>query len=91
MVDYRPMPSPANPTILSPSRVILKVGPEYFAVELGQDLTEKRRLPDDMLPDEIRPAPQTAPAENADKTSPSGGVEDAAPADSVKKTAPAER
>ena len=91
LVDYRPMPSRDNPNILSPSRVILKIGPEYFAVELGQDLADKRRLPDDLLPEEIRPAPQTAPAGNADQTLPSGGVEDAAPADSVKKTAPAER
>jgi len=91
LVDYRPMPLLANPNILSPSRVILKIGPEYFAVELGQDLTEKRRLPDSMLPEEIRPAPQTAPAQVVEKTLPSGSVGDAASADSVKKTAPAER
>jgi hypothetical protein len=91
LVDYRPMPSPANPKILSPSRVILKVGPEYFAVELGQNLTEKRVLPDSMLPEEIRPAPQTAPAQDAEKSLPSGSVGEAAATDSVKKTGPAER
>jgi len=91
LVDYRPMPSPTNPRILSPSRVILKVGPEFFAVELGQNLTEKRRLPDNMLPDEIRPAPQTAPAQDAEEAQPFGGPEEAASADSVKKTGPAER
>jgi hypothetical protein len=91
LVDYRPMPSQANPNILSPSRVILKVGPEYFAVELGQDLTEKRRLPDSMLPEELRPVPQTAPAQDEDKTLPSGRAPEAAPADSVKKTGPEER
>ena len=91
LVDYRPMPSPANPEILSPSRVILKVGPEYFAVELGQDLTEKRRLPDSMLPEEIRPAPQTAPAQDAEKTPPSDSAGKTASTDSVKKTGPAER
>jgi len=91
LVDYRPMPSPDNPKILSPSRVILKVGPEFFAVELGQNLTEKRRLPDNMLPDEIRPAPQTAPAQSVEKTLPSCGVGKTVSADSVKKTGPDER
>jgi hypothetical protein len=91
LVDYRPMPLPDNPKILSPSRVILKVGPEYFAVELGQNLTEKRRLPDSMLPEEIRPAPQTAPAQSVEKTLPSGGVGKTVSADSVKKTGPDER
>ncbi len=91
VVDYRPMPSPANPNILSPSRVILKIGPDYFAVELGQELTEKRRLPDSMLPEEIRPAPQTAPAQGPENTLPSDGVEKTAPADSVKKTSLSER
>ncbi len=69
-VDYRPMPSKANPELLSPSRVILKVGPEYFAVELGENLTDKRRLPAGMLPEHIRPGPQTAPADSVKKTDP---------------------
>ena len=69
-VDYRPMPSKANPELLSPSRVILKVGPDYFAVELGENLTDKRRLPAGMLPEHIRPGPQTAPADSVKKTDP---------------------
>jgi len=69
-VDYRPMPSKANPKLLSPSRVILKVGPDYFAVELGENLADKRRLPNGMLPEQIRPGPETAPADNVKKTAP---------------------
>lgn len=69
-VDYRPMPSKANPELLSPSRVILKVGPDYFAVELGENLTDKRRLSNGMLPEHIRPGPQTAPADSVKKTDP---------------------
>jgi hypothetical protein len=91
LVDYRPMPSRDNPNILSPSRVILKVGPDYFAVELGQELTDRRRLPDSMLPDEIRPGPQTAPAQGVENAPPSGSAGEAASDDSVKKNAPAER
>ncbi len=69
-VDYRPLPSKANPKLLSPSRVILKVGPEYFAVELGENLTEKRRLSNDALPDHLRTAPQIAPANSFKKIVP---------------------
>lgn len=43
-VDYRPLPLPRNPLLLSHSRVILKVGEEFWAVERGQSLAEKRKL-----------------------------------------------
>jgi len=43
-VDYRPLPSPRNPLLLSHSRVILKIGEEFWAVERGQSLAEKRKL-----------------------------------------------
>lgn len=43
-VDYRAMPSPRNPLLLSHSRVILKIGEEFWAVERGQSLAEKRKL-----------------------------------------------
>jgi len=69
-IDYRPMPSKANPKLLSPSRVILKVGPDYFAVELGENLADKRRLPEGMLPEHIQPGPRTAPADSVKKTDP---------------------
>jgi hypothetical protein len=44
MVDYRVLPLPKNPEILSGSRVVLKIGSEYYAVELGQSLADKRTL-----------------------------------------------
>lgn len=69
-VDYRPMPSKANPTLLSPSRVILKVGPDYFAVELGENLTDKRRLSNKALPEHLRPASPIAPANSVKKIDP---------------------
>jgi len=91
MVDYRPMPSRANPLILSPCRVILKVGPEYFAVELGEELTDKRRMSSDKLPEQIHPPTPSVPTENADENAAADPEENPPAADSVKKTAPAER
>ncbi len=54
MVDYRPLPSPAQPDVLSPSRLILqqKDG-TYWAVELGQTLGTKHLLEDNQLPEEL--------------------------------------
>lgn len=43
-VDYRALPSPRNPLLLSHSRLILKIGEEFWAVERGQSLAEKRKL-----------------------------------------------
>lgn len=43
-VDYRPLPLPRNPLLLSHSRVILKIGDEFWAVERGQSLADKRKL-----------------------------------------------
>jgi hypothetical protein len=67
MVDYRPMPSALNPQILSSSRVIVKVGPDFWAIELGQDIAQKRRLTREQLPEPLRGAPQTAPADMVKK------------------------
>ncbi|NLF31699.1 MAG: hypothetical protein GX591_12525 [Planctomycetes bacterium] len=53
-VDYRPLPTPGDPEILSPSRAILKIGERYYAVELGQTLAEKRVLTESDLPDTLR-------------------------------------
>ncbi|HVK58873.1 MAG TPA: hypothetical protein VM735_08850 [Candidatus Kapabacteria bacterium] len=58
-VDYRALPSPRNPLLLSHSRVILKIGVEFWAVERGQSLSEKRKL----QPEEW-PAKSTAAAAN---------------------------
>lgn len=54
MIDYRPLPSGDKPMVLSPSRVILKVKSEYWAVELGQELSKKRRLSKADCPDELK-------------------------------------
>lgn len=43
-VDYRALPYPSKPGLLSHSRVILKIGEEFWAVERGQTLAEKRKL-----------------------------------------------
>ena len=61
MVDYRPMPHPEHPEINSPSRVIVAVGTTYWAVELGQTLSHKRRLGPADLPRSLRPAPVVEP------------------------------
>jgi len=65
VVDYRPLPMPNNPEILSGSRVVLQIGQEYYAVELGASLAEKHPLPPDRLPPglpKLEPAPPQAPA-----------------------------
>jgi hypothetical protein len=54
MVDYRPMPMPGNPELVSNSRVIVRIGRDYFAVELGQLLDEKRKLQSDQLPTALK-------------------------------------
>ena len=53
LVDYRPMPMPDNPGRKSHSRVILKIGEAYWAVERGQTLAQKHQLNTDQLPSEI--------------------------------------
>lgn len=43
-VDYRSMPSPRNAILNSDSRVVLKIGDDFWAVERGQTLADKRKL-----------------------------------------------
>ncbi|MBG89057.1 MAG: hypothetical protein CMO80_19440 [Verrucomicrobiales bacterium] len=50
LVDYRPMPMPGNPGLRSHSRVILKIGEAYWAIERGQTLAQKHQLKTDQLP-----------------------------------------
>jgi len=50
MVDYRPMPMPGDEALLSYSRVILRLGTEYWAVERGRTLADKHRLTTEQLP-----------------------------------------
>jgi len=53
MIDYRRMPMPGSPEVLSYSRVILQKGSEYWAVELGQEIATSRRLTGDNLPEQL--------------------------------------
>lgn len=53
MVDYRPLPMPGNEVLKSFSRVIVKIGSEYWAIERGKTLAEKHRLTLEQLPAEI--------------------------------------
>jgi len=62
MIDYRLLPKPGNAELLSGSRAILKLGPEYWAVELGQTLAQKRRMRPHQLPPKLRPRPKARPA-----------------------------
>ena len=52
-IDYRIMPMPNKPDILSGSRVIIEIDRTYWAVELGQNFNEKRKLSDDQIPPEL--------------------------------------
>ena len=74
MVDYRPMPMPKKPEILSGSRVVLQVGNEYYAVELGQSLVEKRALTGDDVPPGLPKLESPPPAEAPPP--PSGSVKE---------------
>ena len=53
MIDYRPLPSPGNEVLKSFSRVIVKIGSEYWAIERGKTLAEKYRLTPQQLPAEL--------------------------------------
>lgn len=60
MVDYRPLPMPGNETLKSFSRVILKIGSEYWAIERGRALSEKYKLTPENLPPQLASAGQPA-------------------------------
>jgi hypothetical protein len=53
MIDYRPLPMRGNEALKSFSRVIVKVGSEYWAVERGKTLAEKYRLAPEQLPEQL--------------------------------------
>jgi hypothetical protein len=54
MVDYRPLPLPNKPGFISDSRVIVKIGAGYWAVERGQTLSTRYQLAPGQLPTELR-------------------------------------
>jgi hypothetical protein len=53
MIDYRMMKMPGKDEDLSPSRVIVRKGDDYWAIELGQEVSSARLLPQDELPAEL--------------------------------------
>jgi hypothetical protein len=53
MVDYRALPMRGNEGIKSFSRVILKIGSEYWAIERGRTLADKYLMTPDQLPENI--------------------------------------
>lgn len=53
MVDYRPLPIPGNEALKSFSRVIVKIGPEFWAIERGRTLAERYRLAPGQLPEHL--------------------------------------
>jgi len=53
LVDYRPLPMPGNESLLSNSRVIVKIGNEFWAVERGQTLASRYKLKPDQIPGEL--------------------------------------
>lgn len=50
MIDYRPLPSVGNEVLKSFSRVIVRIGSEYWAIERGKTLADKHRLTPSQLP-----------------------------------------
>jgi hypothetical protein len=56
-VDYREMPMPDS-FAHSESRVILKVGSEFWAIERGKTLAEKHKLEPEQLPREVANLPK---------------------------------
>ena len=49
-VDYRALPMPGKDELNSFSRVIIKIEDEFWAIEQGQTLADKRRLTAEQLP-----------------------------------------
>ncbi len=50
MIDYRKMPFPKKPALLSQSRVILSINEEYWAIERGNTLADIHKLGRRQLP-----------------------------------------
>jgi hypothetical protein len=61
MVDYRALPMPGNSLVQSSSRVIVRIGEEFWAIDRGKTLAEKRKLAPSELPSELARLPQPGP------------------------------
>jgi hypothetical protein len=53
-VDYRVLQHPRNPLLFSTSRVILRSGRDFFAIEVGDMLAQKHKLTLEQLPPAVR-------------------------------------
>lgn len=53
MVDYRRMPMPGTVGLESYSRVIIKIGSDFWAIEHGKTLAEKYKLPQNDWPEQL--------------------------------------
>jgi hypothetical protein len=53
MVDYRRMPMPGTVGLESYSRVIVKIGSDFWAIEHGKTLAEKHKLPQNDWPEQL--------------------------------------
>jgi hypothetical protein len=84
-VDYRPLPKPNKPRLVSESRVVLQKGGEYLALELGSYLTETRKLPADQVPPELPKLVPVAP--KVDAKAATGSADVKAPAKAVARPA----
>ena len=53
MVDYRRMPMPGTVGLESYSRVIVKIGTDFFAIEHGKTFADKHKLPPNDWPEQL--------------------------------------
>lgn len=65
-VDYRPMPQPDNPKLISESRVLICIKNQTWAVELGDTLAEKHRVGRAHLPASLARGNEKTRARNLD-------------------------
>jgi hypothetical protein len=54
VVDYRPGAFPDKPGLRSDSRVVIRIGDEYWAIERGRTLADKYRLSAEQLPESVK-------------------------------------
>jgi len=70
MVDYRMLPDPDKPELLSPARVIVRIDSDYWAIEGNQYITAKRILTGADLPPELRASSSAEPTSYKTTTRP---------------------
>lgn len=64
-VDYRLLPKRNDPKVFSDSRVIVDIGGNYWAVDIGDSLADKYMMKSLDLPPELRKGSTTVPAGNS--------------------------